>query len=414
VAPLGTHGELLTRVAAVDPASNLDPLSEGALSRVVRQAMTPAPRLWSRRRFRLASIGTLVGSGGLVLAGILGIEAASPGLPVLALGKIPQSSVEPQGLSVTYAPMVTAQPPFANYSFHSAAGLSSSSTPAIAYRLVSPVGAAAAASKLAITFGVRGRLVLLSTGAFRIAAHAGASITTWTSAGVVEWSYRTASATPNRLNANAKGALPNANQATNAALVLLSRLGVQAGVGLPTSARSPAGVEVAVPLVAGTALTDQADVLAYGVGSLVESAHGVFATEVAGPVYPTISASQAIGILSADHGFVFYGGIAPIESAGTPSPEGSDQAATGTHQYSSTGGFSAPSGPPAAIVVDIDHATLRYATYVLANGSSWLLPTWWLSGTEHGQGIEAGARYSAYVLAVVPRYVRLQSSSATP
>jgi hypothetical protein len=400
----GTHDDLLMRIAAADPAAEVAPLSEGALSRIVRHAMTPTPRVWSRGRFRLASFGAIVGSGGLVLAAVLGIEAASPSLPVLAIGKIPQSSVA-TALRIPASPTATSN---ADFAFASVYGLGSVPKSTTTYRLVSRVSAAAAASELAGAFHVRGHVVSLQRGSYRVGRSRGPSITTWTSEGVVEWSYRSVSGTGAPVSVPAVFSLPNATEATNDALTLLSRLGVRGTVGLPSSARSSVEVKVDVPLVAGQALTDQADELAYGAGAFVESASGVLASEVPGPAYPTISARQAVGVLRADHGFVFYGGIAPIET-GTPA-----EAMNGYSTLHASGYGDELNGPPPVIRVVIDHAILQYATYVLANGTSWLLPTWSLSGAEHGAGVAHGARYSAYVLAVAPQYVRLEAGSSNP
>lgn len=404
---LGGHDELMTRVAAADPAARIRPLSEGALDRVTRHAMVPTPRPWSRRRFRLATLGALATSGGLVLAGVLGIEAAAPGLPVLALGGIPQSSVATQFAA---AAVPVAAQPFVHFSFKSALNIGNSHRTVTAFRLTSSESAAAVASTIAAAFHVRGEVAPQPSGAFRVGAASGGSVTAWTSSGVVEWSYR--NATHGSALADLTAGLSLARASENATS-LLTRLDFGVEAGRPAASRSGVGVEVLVPLVVGHKGTDQIDELAYGLDNKVESARGVFATALPGPAYPTISARQAIGVLRADQGFVVYGGIAPLAAVSSPRAYGSaSPSATRPHEVN--GGSASETGPPARVVVDIDHATLRYATYVLDNGSSWLLPTWWLSGTERGAGVPAHTRYSAYVLAVAPQFVRLQSGSATP
>ena len=57
--------------------------------------------------------------------------------------------------------------------------------------------------------------------------------------------------------------------------------------------------------------------------------------------------------------------------------------------------------------VDITQATLQLATYGLQDGTSWLLPTWALSGPETGSTVQAGSTYSANILAVDSKYVKL-------
>jgi hypothetical protein len=407
VARLGTHDNLMERITAADPASDVAPLPEAALSRIVRHAMTPAPRIWSRGRFRFASIGALLGSGGLVLAGILGLEAAAPTLPLLTLGKIPQESValQPQGYGAT-----TASPSArsASFSFESVPthGLAVTPRTATAYRLVSPLAAATAATSLAVVLHVRGPVVSLQPTSYRVGTSPGPTVTTWTFGGVVEWSYSAVATATNGVSGEVHAPLPTVKHADSEAQSLLSRLAVPAVVGAPKGSRTRYAVDVGVPIVVGRSATDQVDEVTFGPASTLESASGLLAKLIAGPAYPTISVSQAIAVLRADHGFVFYGGIAP-NLGGVSSLPNTYQTNLGTHSGTAT-------GPPPVVRVEIDRATLQYATYVLANGTSWLLPTWSLSGTEHGAGIRAGARYSAYVLAIAPRYVRLESGSAAP
>jgi hypothetical protein len=405
VARLGTHDNLMERITAADPASDVAPLPEAALSRIVRHAMAPAPRIWSRRRFRFASIGALLGSGGLVLAGILGLEAAAPTLPLLTLGKIPQESVAPQPQG--YANLSTSGRSV-SFSIQGAPthGLAMTPRTATAYRLVSPLAAATAATSLAVVLHVRGPVVSLQPTSYRVGTSPGPTVTTWTFGGVVEWSYSAVAAAANPVAGKVHAPLPTVKRAESVAQSLLSRLTVPAVVGAPKGSRTRFAVDVGIPIVVGRTATDQADELTFGPASALESASGLLAKLIAGPAYPTISVSQAIAVLRADHGFVFYGGIAPI-LGGLSSLPSTFQTNSGTQSATAT-------GPPPVVRVDIDRATLQYATYVLANGTSWLLPTWSLSGTEHGAGLRAGARYSAYVLAIAPRYVRLESGSAAP
>jgi hypothetical protein len=51
---------------------------------------------------------------------------------------------------------------------------------------------------------------------------------------------------------------------------------------------------------------------------------------------------------------------------------------------------------------------MQLATYTGTDGTSWLVPTWALSGPETGSTVSAGATYTANVLAVDAQYVQLQ------
>jgi hypothetical protein len=63
------------------------------------------------------------------------------------------------------------------------------------------------------------------------------------------------------------------------------------------------------------------------------------------------------------------------------------------------------------VAVDISRATLALSTYALADGTSWLLPTWILSGSVKGSSGGAGSTFSGSVLAVPAKYVHLAPTS---
>jgi len=64
-------------------------------------------------------------------------------------------------------------------------------------------------------------------------------------------------------------------------------------------------------------------------------------------------------------------------------------------------------GPP-VINVDINQATMQLGTYTLTDGTTWLLPTWAVSGPESGATITTSETYTADVLAVDSQYVHVQ------
>jgi hypothetical protein len=52
---------------------------------------------------------------------------------------------------------------------------------------------------------------------------------------------------------------------------------------------------------------------------------------------------------------------------------------------------------------------MQLATYSLTDGTSWLLPSWALSGPETGTTVSPGDTYTANVIAVDSQYVQLQA-----
>ena len=167
--------ELLTRITRIDPAAGAAPLSDGALDRVVRHAMTPAPRTWTWARFQLATVGAFVGSSALVIAGIVGLNAAAPSLPVLALG----SSSTPN------AEMI----PYLDYHFTADPSLPDSAGSATAYELTSAEDPTAAASMLAKGLHVPGTVTTTTDGYAEVGPDSGSNVSAWNSDGVVDWSY---------------------------------------------------------------------------------------------------------------------------------------------------------------------------------------------------------------------------------
>ena len=188
-------------------------------------------------------------------------------------------------------------------------------------------------------------------------------------------------------------------------------------------------MDVTIPIVIDGEATDQSYDVAYGANDELENASGILATATPESAYPTISPSDVVSLLNEDHGFVFYGGIAPMDglappavttpsTSGTPSAgttgssEGSGaQSTTGSPTTSSPGSAvttTTTSGPP-VVDVDINAATMELGTYTLTDGTTWLLPTWDVSGPESGTTITTAATYSANVIAVEAQYVHLQT-----
>jgi hypothetical protein len=416
---LGGHDELMSRLRATDPAVGLASLSDGATSRIIRHAMTPTLRPWSRRRFRIASFGAFLSSGGLVVAGILGIQAAgAPGLPVLSLGSLARTLSQTSSTDqVPSANEFAVGTPYVSYRFDAAAALSSSAQPATAFQLVSTEAPAGAARLLAKAFGIDGRVTSSGNGDFEVGPTGGPLVSTWSSSGVVEWSYHS-SASP---SAPAPVVVPHppstapgsaaAEWASPAAEALLARLGTPRAFGAPVTTPVGAQFDVDVPLLANGIPTDQSDVFAFGQHGVLEWASGLIARAEPMHRYPTISPTAAVGVLRANRGAIWFGSVqlqrAPMRQPRTTRHHVTKTAATVTNASSALTTL----GPPLVVHVTIEHATLEYDTYTLTDGTSWLLATWALSGTESGSSATLGATFSVHVLAVDPRYVQLQRGS---
>jgi hypothetical protein len=469
--------ELLSRIARFDPAAGIAPLSDGALDRVVRQAMTPAPRTWTWARFQLATFGALVGSSVLVIAAIVGIDAAAPSLPVIALS----DASSPNARTI----------PYLDYQFAADKSLPSSAGSATAYQLTSNENPVAAASSLASGLQVPGMVTTSSDGYAHVGPSSGTNVSAWTSNGVVNWSYvagspgatdpgggtgatgstrstgrtgstgtigalestvpagahdgagangstgstgppgSTGASGPAGAGTSGVSGLPTSLQASQQAVSVLNELGINSDLGTPQIDVSNSEVDVTVPLVIDGESSDQSYVLAYGANDELERASGILAAAIPKSAYPTIAPSEVVSILNDDHGFIFYGGIAPLTglappSRATPTTSGSTPPVTSRSSFGTgalgqigltpttlppaTGVTSTTllSGPP-VVDVDINAASMVLGTYTLANGTTWLLPTWDVSGPETGTTITAAVTYAAKVIAVESQYVHLQS-----
>ena len=166
-----------------------------------------------------------------------------------------------------------------------------------------------------------------------------------------------------------------------------------------------------LPLLADGVPTDQSDVLAFGPRGVLEWASGLFARPEPMHSYPTISPRAAVWALRENRGAIFFGSVQTV-LAPASSPHAASHHVTKTAATIQNPPLALTTvGPPVVVNVTIDHATLRYDTYALTNGTSWLLATWALSGPQSGSKATQGATFVVNVLAVDPRYVQLQRSS---
>jgi hypothetical protein len=436
---LNGHDELLSRIAAVDPAARLTPMTEGSLDRVSRYAMSPMPKPWTWRRFRFASLGALVGSGGLVVAGILGIQAAGQGLPILALGQSAAKSgpVAPGSSSTSpvAGPMML---PYETFQFTSDPSLSSAVGSGTAYELSSSIDASTAASQLAQALSVPGDVIDQGDGSYQVGPDNGPDVSTYTSNGVVNWYYESAmptailspdgattTTTTTTTSTDSTGPLPTNDQASQEAVAQLGTLGVSNDLGTPSVSSFDTEVDVTIPIVVDGLSTDQTFYVSYGPDSVLNSVSGEYLTATPETTYPTIAPTDAVNVLIAHNGFIFYGGVmpmgaaspansssspgnAPTDTTPTTDPGASSGSGPGDSTTTTVPGDPSTTIPEPVLNVDINQATMQLSSYTLTDGTSWLLPTWALSGPETGTTVSPGDTYSNNVLAVDSQYVQLQ------
>jgi hypothetical protein len=316
----------------------------------------------------------------LVVAAVLGLQASTPSRPMPsrpALG-LPVLKVRGTPTNGGYGG-VASQVAQVTYKFLADPNLSTATGSASTYVLVSPADMAAATGTIAQALGLSGTVTYLGPDNYNGGPIGGPDVTVDIQSGVLNWLYPTWSgnvhttpslANPTPIQVNPNAPLPTNGQATMDAEQLLQAAGVGVEqLGAPTVSRYEAGVNVAFQVVAGGIPTDQEMQVEYGPGATVLTASGIIVTTTPSATYPTISPTDAVGLLADGSG----GGEA-----------------------------SQPS-----VTVDINQARMTFATYVLTDGTSCLLPTWALSGPESGSGVAAGSTYTGSVLAVPAQYVQL-------
>lgn len=327
-------------------------------------------------------IGASVAAGSVVVAGALMLFGSSPAVVQgTAVGTkttlaSPVLKVEPQPLNMGMGESY-------NYDFAADPSLSTAVGSATAYELTSPSDVALVTGEIATALGAPGPVTYLGPDNYQAGPSRGPDVTVATVSGVLQWLYPTWSDQPPNASVpvNEGSPLPTDSQATADARQLLQSMGVDAQqLGAPQVSRYSAAVDVEFPMVVDGLSTDQYSQVSYGSGSTVLAASGIIVTAKPSASYPTISPAQAASLLTPSNGNSTSGG----SSVATGS-SGSD-----------------------VVTVDINEATLELSTYVLTNKTSWLLPTWSLSGPESGSSVTTRSKYAGNVLAVPAQYVQLE------
>ena len=384
----GPLDDLTKRAAPIAPARHLPRLTAEELTALATLAMQQPEEhkskrrraeSWSRHRVGYASAGALLVACALAVAAIVSLPASTPSRPTTSLPTLGSPVLKVEALSTNgYGGVAW---PVA-YKFSADPRLSTATGSATAYALASPTDMAAATGTIAEALGLPDTVTYLGPHNYNGGPSGGPDVTVDLESGILNWIYPTwsgnvhtdpALANPSTccsIPVDPSAPLPTDDQATTDATRLLLAAGVNADeLTVPTVSRYEAGVNVAFQVVVGGLPTDQEMQVEYGPGGTVLTTSGVIMNATPSATYSTISPAVAVGLL--------------------------------------TNGSGSSDSSQKTMAVDINQATLTLSTYRLADGATWLLPTWKLSGSTSGPTSAARSAYSGSVLAIPAKYVQL-------
>jgi hypothetical protein len=345
-----------------------------------------------RSRWRYATIGALVGTGALAAALVLSAGTGSPKNPRSVRSALPPPVLKIQTKLFGYG---DAEAP--TYDFTSGSNLSQSSGTGIAYALSAPTDVSSVAEAIATALGLHGGVTPLGGGGYDAGAAPG-PFATIVNSGFLSWTYpnwggnvneNPSLGAPQSIPVNPNAPLPTDGQATADALRLLNSMGANTTeLGGAQVSRASAAVDLAFRVEVGGLATDQWDSVSYGPGSVVIYTGGVILSATPSATYPTVSAAAAACLLPSD-GYTSSNGYVP-----------------------SSGGSSCNTGATGSDVVNvtINSAVPELSTQVLANGRTWLLPTWGLSGPQSGSFEAAGSTYRGSVVSIPSQFLQIARS----
>jgi hypothetical protein len=406
--------DLIARVAALEPARGTPRLSRRTIRSLVRATTaTPwAARTWTRPRYRLASLGALVGSGALAVAAFIGLESVGPSLPAALTSAVRTTSHPPVpslwSADVQYSSQhgspdatgftASASCPVA-LQVRGAASVPFPPGPrqATAYRIASLLSPPRALLALAPVFGLAtARVKWFSSGAHArgwwVGTLSGPSLTTYAAAGITWWSYVGPREASQHLIPESVLDVRHQSDATSVhdAMRLLSRLGAAGTLGSPTTQRSPASVQVSFPLSVHGVVTDEHYIVTYYPGRHLAAADGPLTAIVRGVTYPTVTPLTAVQLLRRPQGALVA--LAPPTST----------SATGTTTTSGRHVSTLYCGAMSSLL-SVTNASMTLTTKELSDGSAWLLPSWTFS-----RAVPQGGTYGrneASSVAINPRYL---------
>jgi len=387
-------------LVALDPAAAQPyrhPDLDALISRVVASPRVAPSRVWRSFRFK---IGSALAASALVTSGAVALfSGAGPGLTVLALAgtsaNVPRSTI-------MMVPEV--------YSFSAGPSLSLATPNSASYPLTLP-DAATEASRLAGIFGVSGTPVA-SNGdtSWTVSAPSGASLD-YETTGLPEWYYSSTSPAiaPATASSTSLADLPSAATLESDATTYLNELGYGYTVSDPsvsTSTTSSTAPDGSATTIAEETVDYQVDVNGIGTDQLVSFsvdnnndllyASGPAFDVGSSVAYPLQSPADALGVLNAAQ-----------QSLANEHTSTSD-VAPGVAGSTSLGSSTSTTVPVEQVTISDDTLTLQ--TYVLADGSVWMLPVYDFTGTStDASGATATNTWNE--LAVDPSYVQITNSA---
>ncbi len=441
------------RLVAADPAAGQsyahhDP--EIMVSRIVAQH--PVRRRNVLRDFQLKMAGAVTMATVLTVGGIAALDAAVPGLPILALASAHAKATTPDAASPnglgTYNTMMRINEEFR---FTAGAGLGANASTGNAYRLRFPTSGSGEASRVASIFSVSGPPVDTNgDGSYwTVTDVSGPSITYNNYGGVPSWYYQSTSpsvvSTPpsagaaSGIEAVPAQAMPSQATVESSVKSYLARLSYGYQVGSPqfsSSSGTTTGpdqvttttnwVTVDYSVFVDGTLTDQSVQFTFDGSNQLVSASGP-AFSVDAPVnYPLQSPIAGVAVLNAQQQSYFTskegtpglgGTVAPMGSGPVtkdttnPSggPSGSSPGAVPTPGPTDTSVTTTTTGPP-IVDVTLDSVDVSLQSYTLADGSMWLLPIYTYGGVVTPSG---GNSYNGTwsTIAVDPAYVKVAAAT---
>ncbi len=427
------------RLVAADPARGATYVqrdAEAMVSRIVAQY--PIRRRSLLRDFKLKMASAVTLATLVTVGGIAALDAAGPGIAVLAIGGTHQSHSSLPGAT-------SMMKIYEQFRFTAGPGLSAGSSSANAYQLRLAASGSAEASRVAAIFALSGPPVDANgdDSYWTVTDAAGSSVTYNNFGGVPQWNFSTnakyagsVSSTPGATGTSATGSTSSTppdpvSAATTstieaAAQQYLAKLGYGYQVVNPQVTSSSVSVgsngtnqfsltyDVAVK---GT-LTDQSVQFTFDTNLQVIDATGPAFGVSSALVYPLQSEVAGVAVLNADQQSSFAtggglplagsGAVTPMTSNTTPTPTGGSTSAPTSAADTvppTSSDPSAPTGPP-IVNVTLDSATVHLQSYSLTNGTEWLLPIFDYSGTV--TNADATTSTSTWTtLAIDPAYVHL-------
>jgi len=426
------------RLGSADPAAAMsyEHHDAGAMvSRIIAQF--PRRRNGLLRSFQLKVAGGATLAAILTVGGIAALNGAAPSLAVLAIG----STGHAEAVVPTNSRYSSAMAIFARYNFSAGDTLSSSAATTPSYRLQFPSDPSSEAQRIATVFGVNGTSVdTHGDGSdWTITGSAGTAVEYENYGGVPHWSYE--SSTAGWLGATSvNAATQNVSHATLEADAqrYLQQLGYgfavtdpqfssdQGSSSFPAKIFLDAGVSYTV-LVDGVA-TDQTVSFTVASNNQLVDASGPAFTAASATDYPLIRPTDGVTALNAQQRrdlastgsnqsndtTATTGPVVPTATPTTTAP------ATGSSGSTNATGSSGSSGSndttttivntPPIVNVTLTDSTVSLRSYVLTNGSVWMLTVYDYSGTlANADGTNEPSEWT--ILAVQPAYVNVSAST---